>query len=212
MYSRQFAVSRSFWMNECWGSGSCLMKFSIFFFLFSCLTAYSSYSRKLLPGASLKCYDKNLSGIILNFSYLDMRDEKGQSGSAHGRRGERKRRRTLMKLQYLRTPQIREPQKVLIRRLRLKSAMLPLHTWSVSAGNELPPVEDGNSHGLISFPATCPTMFRKDCMLSFLLLDVSLRPPGVEWPSSLRADRVRPWANTRDRQKKRGHQWRHGSS
>ena len=124
------------------------MKFSFpFFSLFSCLTAYSIYSRKLLPGVSLKCYDKNLSGIILNFSYLDMRDEKGQSGSAHVRKGEREKEEGRQWNYNIYMTSHQRAAQAFDQKTKVQVRHVALEHEERERGNELPPVETPHHHG-----------------------------------------------------------------
>lgn len=62
----------------------------IVLWLLSCVTAHQSCSQKSSRKLLTKFYNKNLRGIIIMFSYLDMTDEKGHSRSPHGRGGEKK--------------------------------------------------------------------------------------------------------------------------
>lgn len=84
----------------------------IVFWLFSCVTVHQSCSQKSSRKLLMNSYNKNLRGIMITFSYLDMTDEKGHSRSPHGR-GREKKESTLVKLQSLHTHRL-DSQRVLI--------------------------------------------------------------------------------------------------
>ena len=95
----------------------------------------------------MKCYDKNLSGIILNFSYLDMRDEKGQSGSAHVRKGEREKEEGRQWNYNIYMTSHQRAAQAFDQKTKVQVRHVALEHEERERGNELPPVETPHHHG-----------------------------------------------------------------
>lgn len=141
-----------------------------FFVSFSCPTAL----QEITSQSFMEILNNNLRGIMrVLLPWYD--EKKGQSRSAHRKRGEKKKWHALVKLRILTYPSNDRPQMVLIRATQSEvSHVASAHFDSRVYG--MPPTEKTRFVFSSLRSTTCPMMFRKEWMLTFHLLEVCLWP------------------------------------